>query len=68
MYAEQVLLAEGFQLVVVFQSQENWKLSLRKGKKILVEYSSARHRQLLSVEKLRYDFEKDVESALRKDR
>ena len=68
MYTEQVLLAEGVQLEVAFVDRENWKLSLRKDKNVLVEYSSAKAREFQSVEKLRYDFEKDVESALHKGR
>jgi len=68
MYTEQVLLAGGLQLEVAFLGEENWNLSLRKEGKVLVEYSSARPRAFQSVEKLRYDFEKDVEDALRKGR
>jgi hypothetical protein len=40
-------------------------LSLRKGKAILVEYSNAGGYEFRSVEKLRYDFERDAEDALR---
>jgi len=42
-----------------------FSLSFRKGKKVLVEYSSASVQEFKSVEKLRYDFERDVEKALR---
>jgi len=39
-------------------------LIFRRGRQILVEYSSARAYDFKSVEKLRYDFERDVEKAL----
>ena len=42
-----------------------YSLIFRKGKNILVEYSSTRGYEFKSVEKLRYDFERDVEKALR---
>lgn len=42
-----------------------YSLTFRKGKNILVEYSSTRGYGFKSVEKLRYDFERDVEKALR---
>ena len=42
-----------------------YSLTFRKGKNILVEYSSARSYEFKSVEKLRYVFERDVEKALR---
>jgi len=40
-------------------------LSFRKDGKVLVEYRSAGAYEFKSVEKLRYDFERDVEKALR---
>ena len=42
-----------------------FSLTFRRGKKILVEYGSGRTYGFKSVEKLRYDFERDVEKALR---
>ena len=42
-----------------------YSLTFKKGKNILVEYSSTRGCGFKSVEKLRYDFERDVEKALR---
>jgi len=42
-----------------------YSLSFRKGKNVIVEYSSAGAYEFKSVEKLRYDFERDVEKALR---
>ena len=68
MYREQVLLPEGFVVEVALVGRDDWRLSLRKGKKILIEYKASKNRELRSVEQLRYDFEKDVESALRKGR
>jgi hypothetical protein len=65
MYREQVLLLRGFILDVAFLGEGSWKLSLRKGGKLLVEYSSSGDYEVKSVEKLRYDFERDVERALR---
>ena len=68
MYREQVVLAHGLILEVMFAGEARWNLSLRKGKKVLVAYGSASGYELRSVEKLRYDFETDVENALRKNR
>ncbi len=65
MYQERILLRDGFHLEIVFLGQGSWRLSLKKGKKSLVEYSSTSAYEFKSVEKLRYDFERDVESALR---
>ena len=42
-----------------------YSLCFKRGKRILVEYSSSRAYEFKSVEKLRYDFERDVEKALR---
>ena len=41
-----------------------YSLSFRRGGEILVEYGGARAYDFKSVEKLRYDFERDVEKAL----
>jgi hypothetical protein len=42
----------------------DFSLIFRRGKQILVEYSSEGGYDFKSVEKLRYDFERDVEKAL----
>ncbi len=42
----------------------SYSLVFRKGGKVLVEYGSASGYDFKSVEKLRYDFERDVEKAL----
>ena len=63
MYQERVVLAGGNLLEVVFHSRASYRLTLRKGKRVLVEYSGGKSYEFKSVEKLRYDFERDVESA-----
>jgi hypothetical protein len=68
MYRERVLLANGLQLEVAFESENRWSLALKKGKKALIEYKSSMGYEFRSVEKLRYDFEGDAESAQRKNR
>ena len=65
MFEERLLLPEGFVLEARILDGADFVLSLRKGKTVLVEYSSARGHEFKSVEKLRYDFERDVENALR---
>jgi hypothetical protein len=65
MFEERLLLPDGFVLEArVFDDQEFF-LSLRKGKTLLVEYSNTSHYEFKSVEKLRYDFQRDAEDALR---
>ena len=68
MYRERVLLHRGLILELLFSGEEKWKLSLRKGKKLLVEYSSESPYDFKSVEQLRYEFERDVENAERPGR
>ena len=65
MYREHVVLADGVSLEVSFASPQVFHLKCRKGSRLLVEYDSSNY-ELKSVEKLRYDFEQDVERALRK--
>ena len=59
------MLLHGFILEIMFSGEERWRLSLRKGKKLLVEYSNASGYEFKSVEILRYDFARDVENAIR---
>ena len=66
MFEEQLLLPDGFILEAGIFGGMDFFLSLRKGKAILVEYSSASGYEFKSVEKLRYDFERDAEDALRR--
>jgi hypothetical protein len=65
MFEERVVLAEGFVLEARIFDDRGFVLSLRKGKTVLVEYSNASRYEFKSVEKLRYDFERDAEDALR---
>jgi hypothetical protein len=68
MYRERVLLGHGFILEVRFAGEARWKLSLRKGRQLLLEYGSETPYDFKSVEQLRYDFERDVENAQRQGR
>jgi hypothetical protein len=65
MLEERLLLPDGFVLEARILGGMDFVLSLRKGKTILVEYSNASGYEFKSVEKLRYDFQRDAEDALR---
>jgi hypothetical protein len=65
MLEERLLLPEGFILEARVFKDRGFVLSLRQGKTLLVEYSSAGRYEFKSVEKLRYDFQRDAEDALR---
>ena len=65
MFEERLLLPEGFVLEARISDARDFVLSLGKGKTLLVEYSSAGGYEFKSVEKLRYDFQRDAEDALR---
>jgi hypothetical protein len=65
MLEERLLLPGDCVLETRIDDDQNFLLSYRKGKTLLVEYSSAGRHEFKSVEKLRYDFEKAVEDALR---
>ena len=65
MFQEHVVLADGVSLELLFDSPASYRLACRKGGRLLVEYSSASRYEFKSVEKLRYDFERAVEDALR---
>jgi len=65
MFEERLLLPGGFILEARILDGMDFVLSLRKGKTILVEYINSGGYEFKSVEKLRYDFERDVEDALR---
>ena len=67
MFQERVVLADGVSLELLFNSRESYSLVCRKGAHLLVEYSNASRYEFKSVEKLRYDFERAVEDALRAD-
>ena len=65
MFEERLLLPDGFVMEARIAHGMDFVLSLRKGNAVLVEYSGASGYEFKSVEKLRYDFERDVEDALR---
>ena len=65
MYRERVVLADDVIYELLFRSPSDYRLACRKGGRLLVEYRSAGDYEFKSVEKLRYDFERDAEDALR---
>ncbi len=65
MFEERVVLADEVVFELAFRSASNYRLACLRGKRLLVEYSSAKNYEFKSVEKLRYDFERDAEDALR---
>jgi hypothetical protein len=65
MFEERLLLRDGFVLEARISGGRDFLLSLRKGNSVLVEYNSASGYEFKSVEKLRYDFQRDAEDALR---
>ena len=65
MFEERLLLPEVFVVETRIFNDQGFVLSLRKGKTLLVEYSNASGYGFKSVEKLRYDFQRDAEDALR---
>jgi hypothetical protein len=67
MFEERLLLPDGFVLEARILDDLGFVLSLRKGKNLLVEYRDSSGYEFKSVEKLRYDFERDAEDALRRD-
>lgn len=66
MFEERLLLPGGYVLEARIVNGRDYVLSLRKDKTLLVEYRSGGRHAFKSVEKLRYDFERDVEDALRR--
>ncbi len=64
MFNERAVLPDGVVLELEVLNGKNYRLACRKGGRLLVEYSSSRSYEFKSVEKLRYDFERDVEKAL----
>ena len=65
MFEERLLLPDGFILEARISNERSFVLSLSKGKTRLVEYSNSSGYAFKSVEKLRYDFQRDAEDALR---
>jgi len=66
MFQEHLILPDDVSLELAFRSAKDYRLAFLKAGRVLVEYSSARPYEFKSVEKLRYDFERDAEDALRK--
>jgi hypothetical protein len=65
MFEERLLLPGGYVLETRIFDGQDFVLSLRKDKTLLIEYRSGDAYEFKSVEKLRYDFERDAENALR---
>jgi hypothetical protein len=65
MFEERLVMDDGVVYELVFHSPSNFRLACVKDRQLLVEYKSASGYEFKSVEKLRYDFERDVEDALR---
>lgn len=77
MFEEYLVLGNGFSMRICFFHGEQYRLSFFGSRKLLVEYKGegGRHGRVVrgralayefkSVEKLRYDFERDAEDALR---
>lgn len=65
MFEERLVMNDGVLYELVFHSPSNFRLACLKGKHLLVEYRSASAYEFKSVEKLRYDFERDAENVLR---
>jgi hypothetical protein len=49
------------------RSPRDWRLACLRGGRLLVELRSGRAYEFTSVEKLRYDFEREAEDALAQD-
>lgn len=60
-----MVLAGGVLLELSVRSPADYRLACRKGGRLLVEYRGGQAYEFQSVEKLRYDFQRDVEDALR---
>lgn len=58
-------MAGGVVYELAFRSPTDYRLACRRGNQLLVEYGNGGSYAFKSVEKLRYDFERDVEDALR---
>jgi hypothetical protein len=65
MFEERLVMEDGVVYELVFHSPSNFRLACVKGRQLLVEYKSASGYEFKSVEKLRYDFQRDAEDALR---
>ncbi|MBC7803682.1 MAG: hypothetical protein H7Y16_07380 [Candidatus Parcubacteria bacterium] len=64
-FQERVVLPGGAVLELDLRSAGDYRLACVRDGRVLVEYCSAGSYEFKSVEKLRYDFERDAENALR---
>ena len=65
MLQETLILGHRVQIELSLQSRTNYRLACTRDGRLLVEYRSGGAYEFKSVEKLRYDFERDAEDALR---
>ncbi|MGH8764652.1 MAG: hypothetical protein ACRET8_02945 [Burkholderiales bacterium] len=65
MYSERVILPGGVYYELHFRSPEDYRLACLRDGRVLVAYAPGDAYEFKSVEKLRYDFERDAENALR---
>jgi len=65
MYQERMVLDEGAAYELRFRSASDYRLACVKDGRVLVAYVPGGKYEFKSVEKLRYDFERDAEDALR---
>jgi hypothetical protein len=64
MVEERVLLADGVLLELTFRSLSDYRLACVRRGRVLVEYRAGDAYRFQSVEKLRYDFQRDAERVL----
>jgi hypothetical protein len=65
MYEEIAVLGDGVRLELRLRSPTDYRLACLKDGRLLVEVTGAAGAPAVSVEKLRYAFERQVEDALR---
>jgi hypothetical protein len=65
MFEERLVMDGGVVFELLFRSATEYRLACLKDGRRLVEYGSGGAYAFKSVEKLRYDFERDAEDALR---
>ena len=59
------MLPDGVHYELSFRSPADYRLACLKDGRVLVAYTPSSRYEFKSVEKLRYDFARDVEKALR---
>ncbi|HTQ77303.1 MAG TPA: hypothetical protein VMI15_04710 [Burkholderiales bacterium] len=64
MVEETLLLPDDARLELTLRSPSHYRLACVRRGRVLVEYRAGDGRGFQSVEKLRYDFQRDVEEAL----